>query len=242
MGQSYVEKRSEFRFPIVIPVEYFRSDNSSISSYSLDISKGGAFISADEPLEIGARCDMRLTVPIDNESSRVFKTEGAVAWNKVLPFKSKRNGMGIQFFEPLPENIFLNALTDTTKRLTRETKAKKELEEKLEKLERELEKTKKLAVLGGCVEKILFELTNPILALSGTLELLQDKLYDYKRSLEEHSDIHKKEHVKIVDELDECCATIDRIMKEYKVISDLAHIAGYRGDKLEKVLRERLAC
>jgi len=242
MGQSYMEKRSGFRFPIVIPVEYFRYDNSSRSSYSLDISKGGTFISADDPLEIGSQCGMRLTVPIDHESSKIFTTEGTVAWNKILPFKSKRNGMGVQFFDPLPESIFLNALADTTKRLSREAEAKMQIEERLEHLQQELGETKRLAALGRCVEKIILELTNPILTLSGTLEIAREKLYAHKRRIDEHAETHNEELIKIADEFDECCTTIDRIVKEYKVISDLAHIVGYSGEKLEKELRERLAC
>ena len=38
MMQEVAEKRSEFRFPVVVPAEYFRPDDSGILSYSLDLS------------------------------------------------------------------------------------------------------------------------------------------------------------------------------------------------------------
>lgn len=240
MAQSSGERRSDFRFPSVIPVEYFRPDGSSIASYSLDLSKKGMFISADEPLEIGSQCPIRLIVPIDDESSKFFEIKGAVRWNKILPFKSNRAGMGIQFFEPLPENILLNALADTTKKLTRETEVKKQLEEKIEQLEQELKETERLAALGRFLEKIIFELTNPILTLSGTLEVIREKMYAHKRRLEEHEETNKEELTKIADEFETYCKTIDRIVKDYKMITELEQIAGYKGEELEKKLQERL--
>ncbi len=61
------------------------------------------------------------------------------------PFKSRSNGMGVQFIDPLPEDVFLYALADNVRRLMKESKAKGLLEERLEKLESELEETKRLA-------------------------------------------------------------------------------------------------
>jgi Tfp pilus assembly protein PilZ len=239
MVPTFAERRSQFRFPIVLPVEYSRLNNSIISSYSLDISRRGMFISSDQPLEIGSRCRIRLIVPIDRESSRFFEIEGAVTWNKILPFKSKRAGMGIQFFEPLPENVLLNALADTTKKLTRESEVKKQLEEQVEELKQELKEKERLTALGRCLEKIIFELTNPILTLSGTLEVIRVKMYNHKRRLEEHAETNKEELTKIADEFDAYCKTIDRILKDYKIITELEQIAGYKGEDLEKILREK---
>lgn len=238
--QSYGERRSDFRFPIVMPVDYFRADHSGVSSYTLDLSNGGAFISADDPLEKGSLCGIRLTVPVGPESSRVFKTGGTIIWSKILLFKSKRNGMGVQFLEPLPDNIFLNALGDTARKVTREIEARKSLEEKLEHLQWELEEAKRLTALGSFAEKILFEVTNPILTLSETLELFREKLHTPQRRLEEHPEKHRKELIDGAGMLAECCTTIDWIVKKYQVISDLAHIAGYSGEKLEKHLQQRL--
>jgi len=242
MIQELAERRAEFRFPIVIPVEYYRRNGSIISSYSLDISKNGAFVSSDEPLDVGSRCALRLTVPIDKESSKVFGTEATVTWSKILPFKSTRNGMGIRFSEPFPENLLLNAIADNTIKLTREAEVRKQLEGKVEKLESALEESKRLVALGRCVEKILFELSNPILTLSGQLEIMKAKMAEHKRMLEEHEETHNKKFKKIVIEFDTCCTEIDRILKDYKIISELEQMMRDDGETLDRKLRERLLC
>jgi hypothetical protein len=49
MMREPVERRSEFRFPVVVPVEYFKSDGTGILSYALDLNRMGTFISSDDP-------------------------------------------------------------------------------------------------------------------------------------------------------------------------------------------------
>ena len=92
MTQESVERRCEFRFPVVLPVEYFTPDNSGILSYVLDLSENGTFISSDDPLVPGSRFGGHLTVPFDYESSKIFRTHGTVTWHKIQPFRSKTNG------------------------------------------------------------------------------------------------------------------------------------------------------
>jgi len=140
MMQEPVERRSEFRFPVVGPVEYFKPDDSDILSYVLDLSKNGTFISSDDPPVLGSRLGIHLTIPVDYESSKIFRTEGTVAWNKIRPFKSKSNGMGVKFIEPLPEDVLLYALADNVRRLMKESEAKGLLEGRVEKLESELKR------------------------------------------------------------------------------------------------------
>jgi len=238
MMQEFSERRSQFRFPVVLPVEYFRYNGSSISSYSLDISKYGAFVSSDDPLGIGSQCGMRLTVPIDHESSKFFKTDGTVVWNKALPFKTKRNGMGVEFSEPLPENLLLNALADTTKKLTKETEIKKKLEEKVEQLESELEESLRLAGLGRCIEKILFDLSNPILVMSGKLEIIKSKLYEHKKLLDQHECEHKGELRKISKEFNAYYQNIEQVLNDYRVVSELVHLVGADSSTIEKKLQK----
>jgi len=132
--QESVERRSEFRFPVEVPVEYFKPDDSRILSYALDLSKGGTFISSDDPLGMGGRFGLDLTIPVDYESSKIFGTEGTVAWNKVQPFKSESNGMGVKFIEPLPESLLLNALAHNYRKLIKETKELKKSREQLRNL------------------------------------------------------------------------------------------------------------
>ncbi len=148
MMQEPVERRSEFRFPVVVPVEYFKPDDSGILTYALDLSKSGTFISSDEPLSMGSRFGMHLTIPVGRESCKIFRTEGTVAWNRIQLFKSRSNGMAVQFIEPLPEDILLNALADNVRRLMTESEAKGLLEERVEKLESELEVERDFSSLG----------------------------------------------------------------------------------------------
>jgi len=235
--QQSVERRSESRFPIVVPVEYFRPDDSAILSYALDLSKNGTFISSDDPLSTGSRFGMDLTIPFDYESSKVFRTEATVTWNKIQPFKSKGNGMGVRFVEPLPEDLLLNALAHSYRKLIKETEAKRLLEDRVEKLESELEDAERLGALGRCAEKILFEVSNPILTLSGKLETIKIKMRKHKRMLEGHGEANKEEFKRIITEFNSCRKEIDQILNEYKVISELAKIVEDDGETLERKLQ-----
>jgi len=239
MTQELAEKRTEYRFPVVLPVEYFKPEDSGISSYSLDLSKSGAFISSDVPLSIGSRFDIKLTIPFNDESSKILRTEGTVIWDKVQPFKSKRNGMGVQFVEPLPESLLLKALANNIKKLIKETESKKTLERRVEELESELEETKRLATLGRCTEKILFDVSNPILTLSGKLEIIKSKMLEHRKMLEDHNEINQEKCKNHIQEVIDYCKKIDQILKDYKIISDLAHIVGDDREGIERKLLQR---
>jgi hypothetical protein len=124
MIPDFAERRSEFRFPVVIPVEYLPPDDSGILSYALNLSRNGTFVSSDCPVRIGSRFAIHLIIPVDYESCTIFRREGTVVWNKIQPFRTRRNGMGGRFIEPLPEGLLLNALVNNVQTLTKETEAK----------------------------------------------------------------------------------------------------------------------
>ena len=239
MQQEFAEKRSDFRAPIVLPVEYFTPDESGIVSFTLDLSRNGAFISSDDPLVPGNKFPLHLTIPVDYESSKIYRTRATVAWNNMQPFKSKTNGMGVSFVEPLPESLLLNALAHNTRKLIKETDAKKRLEEKLEKFESEREEIERLAALGRCVEKILFELSNPIVSLSGRLVILKGKLDEHKRRLEEHKETNKKAFKRVLREFNSVRKEIDHILNDYKIIVELAEIIRDDRETLGERLLER---
>ena len=92
------------------------------------------------------------------------------------------------------------------------------------------------------MDRILSELSNPILSLSRQLELIKTKMYKHKRMLEEHDETNKKEFRKMVTEFDKCCSKIDKILKDYKIISELAEIAGDDRQTLERKLKKRYNC
>jgi signal transduction histidine kinase len=237
--QESVERRSEFRFPVVLPVEYFKPTGTGILSYALGLSRSGTFISSDDPLSMGSRFSSHLSIPLDNESSKILRTEGQVVWNKIQPFKSKRNGMGVKFIEPLREGSLLSALAYNVTKLIKETEVKQVLEERVEKLESELERAKRLAALGRYIQEILFELSNPILTLSGKLEIIKAKMNKQKRMLEEDEETNRKEFKEIIREFNKGCKEIDQILKDYKIISELAHMAQDDRETLERKLKKR---
>ena len=237
MMQESAEKRSEFRFPIVLPVEYFKPTGTGILSYALGLSKSGTFISSDDPLSVGSRFSAHLIIPLDNESSKILRMEEEVVWNKIQPFRSKRNGMGVKFIEPLPEASLLSAVAYNVKKLIKEAEVKEVLEERVEELESELERVKRLTALGRYAEKILFDVSNPILTLSGRLETIKTKMHKHKRMLEEHEETNKKEFKGITKEFDNCCKEIDQILKDYKIVSELAHIVEDNSETLERNLK-----
>ena len=235
-----VEKRSEFRFPVAVPVEYFPPHGAGILSYTLDLSKNGAFISSDNhPPGIGAEFGMNLNLPFDQKSSRVLPRQGTVMWNRIQPFKSTRNGMGVRFTEPLPEGMLLNALVDYTRKLLKEAEARKALQERVEQRESELQELQRLASLGRYAEQILLEVSNPIVTLSGRLELIASKMDDYRRMLEGHAQTNGELFTGIVAEFDRCRQQIDHILRDYGIVSELTRFTRDKGKTLEKELRKR---
>ncbi len=185
MIPDFAERGSEFRSPVVIPVEYLPPDGSGILSYALNLSRNGTFVSSDCPLRVGSRFALHLIIPVDYESCTIFRSVGTVVWNKIQPFRTRRNGMRVRFVKPLPEALLLNAIANNVHRFTKETEAKELLGERVRKLESELKETKRLADLGRCIERILFEVSNPILTLSGQLEVFRMKMDTHERMFEQ---------------------------------------------------------
>jgi Tfp pilus assembly protein PilZ len=239
LSQEAVERRSEFRFPVVLPVEYQRPHESGVLSYCLDLSKAGTFISSDNhPMSIGSRFGMHFTIPVAPESSEIFRTEGTVVWKRIQAFKSKRNGMGVKFIEPIPEDVLLNALADNVGKLMKETVLKRKVEKEVEELESELEETKKLATLGGCAEKFLSDLSRPIFTLSMELDTMKREMKKYKKLLEAHEETNNAELKNIIREFANCHKEIDQTIKDYRVISNLAYILRDNGHPFEWKLKK----
>jgi Tfp pilus assembly protein PilZ len=239
MPQEVAEKRSGFRFPAVVPVEYFKPDNTSIASYALNLSKSGTFISTDDSLGVGSEFPLMLNIPFDGSSSQIVQTQGTVVWDRIQPFKSKQNGMGVKFNESLPEDVLLHALADTTKKFIRESEAKKALENRVEDLESELEDLQRLATLGRYVEKILHDVSNPLLAISGNLEIMKKAMHQRKQKLAAGDTIDEEECRKNIREFDDYCKKVDKILKDYAILTKLAQIAGETGETLERKLAQR---
>ncbi len=88
------ERRTNERLPVQLRVDY-QSTDSFISEYTMNISKGGMFISTRSPLDIGTTIELVFHIPGREVPFRII---GEVAW--VTPYDRKSNlipGMGIKF-------------------------------------------------------------------------------------------------------------------------------------------------
>ena len=64
-------------------------------------------------------------------------------------------------------------------------------------------------------------------------------MLEHKKMLEEHDEINQEECKKHIKEFNDCCKKIDQILKDYKIISELAHIVGSDREGIERRLMER---
>lgn len=88
--QTASEKRSGFRAPIELQVDYKRL-NSFFADYTKNISKGGTFIRTEKPLAMGTTFHFKISVP---GVSDPFTLTGEVAWVREA---GDNPGMGIRF-------------------------------------------------------------------------------------------------------------------------------------------------
>ncbi|MBN1227155.1 MAG: PilZ domain-containing protein [Deltaproteobacteria bacterium] len=227
MLENISEKRSEFRFPVAIPVEYFNHGNLGTVSYCLDISRAGAFISSDSPLEVGNEFPINLTIPVNSNSSKIIQNEGAVTWKKLKPYKSVRNGMGVKFVEKLSEKVLLDALTFNVQRLVKESNQRRKLEKRLEELELRLYKAKMWSVFGGRVEKIMADIAIPLTNLCKDLVFIKEKIRLCKNRMEEERRNKGKNAAclkEIIGELDNSSKDVSSILGDYNLILELINI------------------
>ena len=76
MARKLSEKRQHLRFPVVLPVDFGRADYY-LSSMSINLSQNGLFIETSEPLKIGDRVCLFISLP---NQSDPFKVIGEVMW------------------------------------------------------------------------------------------------------------------------------------------------------------------
>jgi uncharacterized protein (TIGR02266 family) len=89
------EKRAHKRFLRTLEVKY-STVKGLISDWTMNISKGGMFISTRDPLPEGTNLILKLKVPNSNEE---IVLEGEVVW-RVKPEESRGTlipGMGLRF-------------------------------------------------------------------------------------------------------------------------------------------------
>ncbi len=89
------EKRATQRFHKTLEVKYL-SVKGLISDWTMNISKGGMFISTNDPLPEGTNLTLKLKIPGSNEE---ITLDAEVVW-RVKPEESKGTlipGMGLKF-------------------------------------------------------------------------------------------------------------------------------------------------
>lgn len=70
-----------------------RTEESVTLSSSVDLSKGGIFISTPEPLSDGSNVNLTIIIPGDGE----IDVQGVVKWVRDDETETGRAGMGIEF-------------------------------------------------------------------------------------------------------------------------------------------------
>ncbi len=86
------EKRREERLKKAIRSEV-RSEEALTFSSTVDMSKGGIFISTPEPLSSGTAVELSIMLPNSGEVT----VQGVVKWIRQDEDESGRAGMGIEF-------------------------------------------------------------------------------------------------------------------------------------------------
>ena len=95
------EKREHPRAVVKIEIE-FKHTIDFVSSYMLNISKGGLFIKTDEALPLDTIVFLRFTLPGD---TKLIETEGKVVWCNTKGGKGYfPKGMGVKFLRLNPDD------------------------------------------------------------------------------------------------------------------------------------------
>jgi len=90
------EKRKGARAPIEIRVEY-RTVGSFLSDWVVNISRGGMFISTENPLRVGANVRLVFSLP---GMPFMFDVNAEVKWSQTEPSdRQALPGMGVEFVE-----------------------------------------------------------------------------------------------------------------------------------------------
>ena len=101
------EKRKHIRQKVGLKSEV--TDNEGLTySKTVDVSKGGLFISTPDPVGIGS--DINLSIQLPGEKS--IELKGTVKWVRNDEVEGERAGMGIEFSEITADQI--EALKDYT--------------------------------------------------------------------------------------------------------------------------------
>jgi c-di-GMP-binding flagellar brake protein YcgR len=105
-GIVNIERRKYRRFPVSLPVEYYRADSPiNQTGQTLDASEGGLQILFPEQMEIGQNLKMKLFFSSGSELNSI-ETLGELVWmNPQLGEGKKHYRSGVKFTNISPEDM-----------------------------------------------------------------------------------------------------------------------------------------
>src|SRR5512143_2114526 len=105
-GIADIERRKYRRFPIRLPVEYYRADSPvSQTGQTLDTSEGGLQILFPEQMNIGQNLKLKLFFSIGSELISIEMLAEVVWVNPQLDESQKRYRSGVKFTSISPEDM-----------------------------------------------------------------------------------------------------------------------------------------
>ncbi len=105
-GIANLERRRYRRFPIRLPIEYYRADSSTNQTgQALDAGEGGLQILFPEQMEIGQTLNLKLFFSSDSELNTI-ETLAEVVWiNTQLGEGENHYRSGVKFIHISPEDM-----------------------------------------------------------------------------------------------------------------------------------------
>ena len=105
-GIANIERRKYRRFPVRLPVEYYRADSPiSQTGQSLDASEGGLQILFPEQMEIGQKLKLKLFFSTDAGLNAIEMVAEVVWTNPELSEDEKHYRSGVEFTNISPEDM-----------------------------------------------------------------------------------------------------------------------------------------
>ncbi len=105
-GIANIERRTHRRFPIRLPVEYYRADSpTSQTGQALDASEGGLQILLPEQMDIGQNLKLKLFFSSGSGLNAIEMLAQVVWMNTQLGEGEKHYRTGVKFTNISPEDV-----------------------------------------------------------------------------------------------------------------------------------------
>jgi c-di-GMP-binding flagellar brake protein YcgR len=105
-GIANFERRTYRRFPMHLPIEYYRADSlSNRTGHSIDASEGGLQILFPEQVEVGQNLKVRLFFSSESGLNTIDMVVEVVWINTQLADGEKHYRSGVRFTNISPENV-----------------------------------------------------------------------------------------------------------------------------------------